>query len=623
MSAERETRAGRSPNPGFRLLRQLRRTRSLLALLWPYARSSKGLLLLGAAVSAAVIALHLAQPWPLKWVVDSLSGSSAPPPFFSHLSANWQIEFAVLAAAYMLIAVLAASAEYGQLLILAGLGNRMVFAFRSDLFQRVLRLPLAFHERREAGELLTRIVFDTARLRQGVNGVLTRIFMTVFGFLATFGVLAWLDAPLASLVGIAGIVALATMSRTSRRIFRGARKQRKREGRLASLVGDRLLGIRELQVFRPGGEADGVFDRLNAKSLKQEQKVRRLAAGLLLRVQLLLAVCVTLILWRGAAAVQAGRLTPGDLVLFLHYVLALYRPFQQFARQTARSGKTFASAERLTKIMQRQPTITERPEAVPAKLLRGKIALEEVSVKVPRRRRSTHKWSLAGVSATIEAGERVAVVGLNGAGKSTLLRLIPRLLDPTRGRVLLDGRDLKDYGLESLRQQINVVFQDSVFFGLTVSENIALGRLEASFAEIQEAARRSRAHELIERLPDGYETVIGQRGKLLSVGERQRVALARALLRGGRIWLLDEPTTGLDETVRRDLIDLLLEVTRGCTTLWVTHEAEILPSLDRVLALADGRMSFCGTPAEYQAWRSGLAPGSEVILKAGEVKCKA
>ena len=327
--------------------------------------------------------------------------------------------------------------------------------------------------------------------------------------------------------------------------------------------------------------------------------MRRLATRLLFRVEILMALAIAFILGFGSLAVQSGRLTPGDLVLFVTYVLALSRPFSQFARQTARSGKTFASADRLRKIMGKEPAVTDLPGAVAAPELKGALALENVSVR-GRSQQATRKWTLKEATFRIEPGERVALVGHNGAGKSSLLRLLLRLRDPSRGVVLADGRDLREYTLDSLRAQFSVVFQDSVFFGMTVGENIAFGRPDATPEGVERAARQSQLHDLIERLPKGYETVIRQRGKLFSTGERQRIAIARALLRDGRIWLLDEPASGLDAEAARGLIDLLFEVTRGRTLICVTHDANLLPSFDRVLALREGKLVFFGAPAEYR-----------------------
>ncbi|MGH7674894.1 MAG: ABC transporter ATP-binding protein [Gemmatimonadales bacterium] len=575
-------------------LRTLRRTRDLVGLLWPHARSHRGLLLGGALLSAAVVALRVAQPWPLKWILDLLTGTPVGPAV--------DLGVAGLSALYVVFVLAASVAEYGQLLALAGLGNRVLYGFRTQLFTHVLRQPLAFHEARDEGELLTRIVYDTARLRQGVNNLLTRVFQTAITFAATSAVLLWIDARLAAVLAMSGLLVLVAMARTSRRIVRAARKQRRREGKLAGIVAEDLLGIRELQAYRTGAPHDPRFARHNVKSLRQEQKVRRLGAMLVLRTEVLLAVAVTVILWVGARTVQAGGLTPGDLVLFVSYAVGLYRPFGQFARQSARSGKTFACAERLANIMARKPDLADRPGAVTAPPLHGAIRFDDVSVRSPRRRRGGRKWALREASFGVGAGERVAILGPNGSGKSTVLRLVLRLADPAEGSVQIDGRDLRDYAIASLRHQMSVVFQESVFFGLSVRDNIALGGEGAGPDEIQAAARRAKASELIERLPEGYDTPLRRRGGLLSGGERQRIALARALLRDGRIWLLDEPTTGLDAPTAADLIAMLLDATRDRTTLWVTHDAAVLPFLDRVVVLEEGRVAFTGAPEEYGRW---------------------
>ena len=596
------------------LFATLKKTAGLARLLWPLARPHRALLATGAGLGVLLVAFRVAQPWPLKWIIDNLSGSELGP--LAWLADRPHFGVAALSVAYVVIALGAGLSEYGQRLVLAGLGNRVVNRFRADLFAHVLQQPLAFHERRQTGELLTRVVYDTSRLRIGVNGLLTRVFQNLFLFVMTIGVLLWIDVGMTVLVGIGGAAVVGLMGRNARRIRRAARKSRKREGKLAALVTESLLGIRELQAFRPGAASDAQFSRLNARNLKQEQKVRRLSAGLLLRVEVGLAVTIAAVLWFGTTAVEAGRLTLGDLVLFVSYALALYRPYRQFARQAARTGRTFACADRLTKIMAKKPTIADRPGAVAAGHLLGDVVFDGVSFKSPRRGRGGRKWILRGVSFHVRPGERVAVVGENGAGKSTILRLVLRLADPHQGVVRLDGRDLREYTLESVRKQLSVVFQDSVFFGLTVAENIALGRSEATLEEIREAGRRTRTDDLIGRLKRGYDTPVRQQGKLFSVGERQRIALARALLQDGRVWVLDEPTTGLDAAAAEELVGMLLETTEGRTVLWVTHDPTRLPALDRVLALDRGSVSFDGTPEEYSAWVTRAETVAETSLEA-------
>jgi ABC-type multidrug transport system fused ATPase/permease subunit len=321
-----------------------------------------------------------------------------------------------------------------------------------------------------------------------------------------------------------------------------------------------------------------------------------------LRIEILVALTITAILWMGSREVQAGLLTAGDLVLFVSYAAGLYRPLQQFARQAYKLGKTFACADRLRRIMAETPAIADAPDAVPAPALRGAVAFEGVSIVAPKALRGARKRALASVSFAAGEGERVAILGGNGAGKSTLLRVVLRFVDPDEGRVLLDGGDLRGYTVESVRRQISVVFQESVFFGLSVRENIALGDPAAPLEEVQRAAARASIDRFIERLPEGYETPIRRGGELFSGGERQRIAIARALYRNGRIWLLDEPTRGIDPATAADLVNILLQATDGRTALWVTHDPAVLPLLDRVVVLKQGELQFTGTPAAYGEW---------------------
>ncbi len=586
---------------GLKRLRKLRsdgaRFARLGRLLWPHARPHRGLFGGGLAVSAVVVLAHVAQPWPLKWIFDVLGGHSAP---LAHH--ELQARLAIFTGVYVAIALGGAIAEYWQLLALNGLGNRVMAAFRHDLFRHVLRQPLAWHEKKEVGEMLTRVVSDTARLRRGVNGVLLKSVHTVAVFLATAGVLLWLNPSLAGVAALTGIAGLLLMGGTGRRILRAARKQREKEGRLAGVVEESLAGVRELQMNRPEASADPRFDRQNAKSLKEEQKVRRLEAKLFLKVSILLAASLCAVLYIGTKQVSDAVITGGDLVLFIHYLLALYRPFNVFAHQSARTGRTLACSERLVKILERVPAIHDEPDAVPAPTLRGDLAFENVTMRAPKRRRGSRKRILERVSFSIRTGERVAVIGPNGAGKSSLLLLVARLADPRSGRVVADGRDVRDYTIASYRRQLSSVQQEPAFFGLTVAENLALGMAEPDFERVKAAAARSSAIEVVERLPQRWETRMRRRGRLFSAGERQRLAVARALAKDGAVWLLDEPTAGLDTEASESITALLKDVTKGKTTFWVTHDPDLAMTLDRVLLLVKGKLRFNGSPQDLRTW---------------------
>ncbi|MGK2935283.1 MAG: ABC transporter ATP-binding protein, partial [Gemmatimonadaceae bacterium] len=461
--------------------------KEIARLLRPYAGEERPALITGVLLALTVVALQVLRPWPIKWILDHLAGAPVAgfvAPLFAESATTGVV---LLSLAFVALSLGAAAAEYAQIMTLNGAGNRILFRFRAALFQHILRQPLEFHESRDVGELLTRVVYDTSRLRRGVNGMLVRIVQPVALFAATIVVLLWIDVALAGIMAVAGLVALMMMRRRGRRIATASRKQRRKEGRLATLVANELLAIRELQTF--GGGSSGTADRFegrNSQSLKQEQKVRRLAAGLTLRVDAALAIAVALAMALGAGAVLDGNITPGDLVLFFSYALALRAPFTDFSYQTARLGRTYACAERLARIADRKGT-TDSAGAVPAPPLGGAITFESVSVKSPLRTRTGRKWALSGVSFDVKPGERVAIVGANGSGKSTLLRAVLRLTEADRGRVLLDGADIGGFTADSIRAQMSVVFQDSVLSGLTVRENITLGLSDSSDAAVEAA----------------------------------------------------------------------------------------------------------------------------------------
>ena len=581
-------------------LKKRLRIRSIVALLKPHAHGEGSHLTAGIALSVAIVAIHVIRPWPLKWILDGLSGTGAAGSIEAWLAADPPRGILILSLVFVALALAGAAAEFVQVLVLSGLGNRILYRFRTALFANLMQQPLVFHEARDMGELVTRVLYDTSRLRRGVNGLMIRVFQALALFAATLAVLFWLDTVLGAVLALGGLLAIASMQSRGKRIAVASREQRRKEGKLASLMADDLGSVRELQTFGTSlGATNSRFQRTNEKSLKQEQRVRKLAAGLVLRVEMLLALSVAAALWIGATAVQSGRLTPGDLVLFISYAVALRAPFASFAYQTARLGRTAACAERLARISRTEPAIRDAEDAVAAPSLGDAIVLDEVSVRVPRRSRTGRRLALDSVSCRIPAGKRTVVIGGNGSGKSTLLRLIPRLIEPTKGRVLYDGEDLRRYTLGSVRVQVSAVFQDSVLAGLSVRDNLALGLPSATDEAIHAAARAVEVNAFLERLPEGYETRVRRSGDLFSGGERQRLAIARALIRDGPIWLLDEPVAGLDERSAADMVDLLFRATEGKTTLWVTHESELVERMDWVIELSEGRAAYSGPVAGY------------------------
>jgi ATP-binding cassette, subfamily B, bacterial len=590
----------------------LRKMRRLALLLWPHARNHKGLLLIGSFTSIILIGLRLAQPWPLKWIIDILSENKSLPAW---LELQHEQAIALLSLSYIGVSLLAGLADYWQTILLSGLGNRVIYSFRNKAFDHLFRLPVTFHEKRTVGELVTRIVYDTARLRRGVNGIMIRTLQVVFTFLLNVVVILLLNWQIAIVIGVIGTLSLLLMNRNGKRILFESRKNRRREGQLAAVVSEDMQGIREFQAFRPDHLTDERFDKRNTKSLASEQKVRRIAARMSTQVEVLLAIGICVVLWIGAVAVQSGDLTVGSLVLISHYAVGLFGPFRQFARQAAQTGRTIACAERLTNIIEKDATITDATDAVPLLVPPQIIRFSGVSIKNSRRQRVTRKWMLDNISCDIHSGERIAVIGKNGAGKSTLIKLLLRLSDPQQGSIEMDGRDLRQLTLNSIRNNISVVFQDSIFFGLTIRENISFGKADATTEEIEQCIRRCGIDQWISKLKKGLDTSVQRQGSIFSGGEKQKLAIARALLRNGSIWLLDEPTNGLDESSRDNIIKLLLEVTNNRTTFWVTHDQEIIEYCTRVLLLEEGKIAFLGTPKEFSLWLEANPEEHRIIEK--------
>ena len=586
----------RKAGTGWRAL-EIRR---IVALLRPYAAGEGKRLAAAIALSISIVAIHVIRPWPLKWILDFLAKPDQRGAVDAWVASAPARGLFLLSLLFVALALAAAWADFAQSLLVNGLGNRILYRFRTALFANLMRQPLVFHEARDMGELVTRVLYDTSRLRRGVNGLMIRVFQTLAIFVATLAVLFWIDPLLGAVLAVGGLLAFASMHSRGRRIAVASKKQRRKEGKLAALMADDLGSVRELQTFGGSeGATHARFQRKNEKSLKYEQRVRKLASGLVLRVELLLALTIAIALWIGATAVQSGRVTPGDLVLFISYAIALRAPFTAFAYQTGRLGRTTACAERLARIMETEPAIQDAAHAIAAPALVTGISLDRVAVRAARKNRSARKMVLDSVSCRIPAGERTAVIGGNGSGKSTLLRLIPRLLEPSEGSVLYDGEDLRRYTLSSLRSRMSVVFQDSVLAGLSVRDNLALGMPEATDDAIRAVTRAVGIDGFIERLPNGYDTRVRRSGDLFSGGERQRLAIARALIRDGPIWILDEPTTGLDQDAAQEMVDILFRATEGRTTLWVTHDSEMVERMDWVIELSEGTIQYTGPAARY------------------------
>jgi ATP-binding cassette subfamily B protein len=375
-----------------------------------------------------------------------------------------------------------------------------------------------------------------------------------------------------------------------------ARKQRKVEGHMANTAAEALSAIQTVQAYGLGDSFSEIFGGAADRDLKEGVKGKRLSARLERTADVLSALAQALVILFGAQLVLEGELTVGALLVFVSYLKSGFRPVRNFAKYSARIARASAAAERVLELLELEPDVRDREDAVPAPPLRGDLRFEGVHYAYEGEHRVLHD-----ISFDIPRGSRVAVVGPSGSGKSTLMNLCLRLADPVEGSVKIDGHDLREFELESVRAQISVALQDPILFASSIRENIAMGAEGCSDEDVEKAARLVNAHDFILAQPEGYDTVVGERGVTLSRGQRQRIALARAAVRSAPILLLDEPFTGLDEESRVLVREASERLAQDRTTLLVTHDVNEARSCERILVIDNGRLVEEGSHEELMA----------------------
>jgi ATP-binding cassette subfamily B protein len=590
--------ARRLGGPLRRLRRSARAWADLLVRLWPYARRRRRQLALTLALSLLYMGVRLLEPWPLKLLFDNVLLGQPLPAALSWLTpwlgGSTTALLGVVVAAILAVAALSGALYYQQSVLSAQVGQRVVADLRGDLYRHLTRLSFSFHDRRRTGDLLVRLTSDIRMLRMALVKMPVEASENVLLIAGMSVIMLVMDWRLA-LLAFALLPALGLLVRRYRSPMKAAiRKQREQEGHLASVATDTLGAIRVVQSFGLEEQEIGRFSGANARELKQGVKAARLEAKLRWTSDLAVGAVTAVVVGLATRRILSGELTPGDLIVFVTYLRAYARPLRRVSRTVERFARTAAAGERIFDLLDRAPEVRDRKDAVEAPRLRGRIELDGVALKYSGTR------VLDGVSLTIEPGEHVAVVGPTGAGKSSLVSLIPRFYDPYEGAVLIDGRDVRELTLASLRRQVALLFQEPVLFATTIAQNIAGGKPAATRADVEDAARRAGIHDVIAALPEGYDTLLGERGGTLSGGQRQCVAIARAILRDAPIVILDEPTTGLDLRASALVTEALARLVEGRTVLLISHDLQRLSGVDRVVVLDRGRIVQQGTLEEVR-----------------------
>ena len=548
---------------------------------------------------------NLLEPWPLKVVLDNVLKSKPAQGWLNTwvLSTFGNNTLGVLnfaALAVLAIAIVGAGCSYVEKYVTTSVGQWVTHDLRRTLYSHIQRLSLAYHDHKQTGDLISRVTGDIDAIQSFiVSGLLDAMInsLTLVGMLGVMLYLNWQFTLIA--LSVAPFLFLVVFSYT-RRIKKASREVRKKEGEIVSVMQEVLSSIHVVKAF---AREDYEQKRLEEQSLEGVEiglRARSLKAKLAPLVEVIVAVGTCLVLWFGARMVLSGALSAGSLVVFILYLGKMYKPMQQLSKMTDAYSKAVVGYERIREIFDTHNEIKDMPGARRAPKFKGQIDFENVNFGY-----EPATLVLKDLSFHIEPGQVAALVGPTGAGKSTIISLIPRFYDPTSGVVKVDGQDVRRFQQKSLRQQISFVLQETLLFHGPIWNNIAYGKPEATRAEILSASEMANAHEFIDKLPDGYNTILGERGVTLSGGQRQRIAIARAIIRNTPILILDEPSSGLDAASEKLVFEALDRLMEGKTSIVIAHRLSTIRRANCIFVLKDGSIVEQGNHDQLMA-KGGL-----------------
>jgi ATP-binding cassette, subfamily B, bacterial len=567
---------------------------TLLKLLKPY--SGRLLVAFVAAIGEGIA--DLAGPWPLKIVFDDILKPKDNTNWLNNLvhSIAGTDKLAILkvaAVAALVIAIFGALCSYFEKSSTTTVGQWVMHDLRRTLYAHIQRLSLSFHDSSQTGDLISRVTSDIDSVQSFVTSGLLSVLidlLTLIGMVVIMFCMNWQFTLIA--LSIAPVLFLVVF-RYTRLIRKSSREVRKKEGQIASTVQEVLSSIRVVKAF---AREDYEQKRLEEESLESVEialRARALKSRLAPFVEIIVGIGTSLVLWFGARMVLSGALDAGSLIVFISYLGKMYKPMQDLSKMTDTYAKASVAYERIQEVLQSEREVKDLPGARRAPTLRGDIEFDHVTFGYEPK-----QPILKDISFKIEAGTVAALVGPTGAGKSTIISLIPRFYDPDSGVVKIDGKDVRQYRQKSIRDQVSFVLQETVLFHAPVWRNIAYGKPDASREEILQASQLANAHEFIEKMPEGYDTMIGERGVTLSGGQRQRIAIARAVIRNSPILILDEPSSGLDAASEQLVFEALDRLMSGKTSIVIAHRLATIQRANKIYVVNDGTIVESGTHAD-------------------------
>lgn len=496
----------------------------------------------------------------------------------------------IMAVGLLVLFLVQASVSFAGSYLLGISGARIVTDLRRRVFEHLARLDFAFFSRQRTGELTSRLTNDVGAVREAVTGALVDLLSQTLSLIGSLGLMLVLNWRLSTVVFLVVPAVTLLARRLGKAMRRYARTVQDQLAETTAIAEEALAAIRVVKAFaREEHEAERYGDAAEALFGTEKQRIL-VRSGYGAAIGALFFSALVGIFWFGGTEVLAARLSAGDLVAFLFYAMNIARGVGGMSRLYATFSSATGATERLFEVLDMRPDVQDRQDARPVGDVRGDIRFDDVMFAYESDRTVLH-----GVTFSVTAGQTVALVGPSGAGKTTLMHLIPRFYDPVGGAIFLDGEDLRDLEVESLRQSIAVVPQDLYLFNSSVRANVRYGRLDADDASIEDAVRSANADVFVDALPKGLDTVVGERGITLSGGERQRIAIARALLRDAPVLLLDEPTSSLDSASEALIQEALDRLTAGRTTFIIAHRLSTVRHADLILVLDEGRVVQTGT----------------------------
>ena len=558
----------------------------------PYLRPYRKLLIWVMLLTLMAAILGLAEPWPLAVILNQVLSEQDPSGAVEFLFGSdptiWIVLVSMVLARFLIIAVGNAFTVLNHYLG-SKTEQNMVLDLRSDLFAHVQRLSLTFHDERQTGALMSQINTQAAAVGNIVMVVppIAESVLTLVGMLVIATLIDWQLALLSLLVVP---MLYWSFGLYGRRIVPRLQRVQSLEWRSLSIVHESMAMLRVIVSFGREDHEHRRFREQGQTAVDERVKLTVSQSLYTLGVQTTTAAGISLVLGVGAWHVIQGKISLGELIVMMTYIASVYQPLEQLSLTVGTIHEQLVQFNASLDLLDTEPEVTEKPDAVELGRPQGRVTAQGVSFTYQGR-----KATLSDISFHARPGERVAIVGHTGAGKSTLMSLLIRFYDPKAGRIELDGVDLRDLKLDSLRDQISVVLQEPLLFSGTIEENIRYGKLEASAEQIRDAARAANAHDFIEGLPAGYNTVLGERGAQISGGERQRICVARAFLKDAPILILDEPTSSIDSKTERVILDALDDLMEGRTSFTIAHRLSTVRHVDQILVMSEGRIVERGT----------------------------